>query len=102
MYHRLFVYIGILAPAWLIRRTQAGNEWLQDDIYIYIYIYVCVCVYIYMYIYIYLFTYFCMCIGLYINIHIYIYISVCVSVCLYTVFCFPYSLFTYRNIDINY
>ena len=47
MYHRLFVYIGILAPAWLIRRTQAGNEWLQDDIYIC----VCVCIYIYLFIY---------------------------------------------------
>ena len=53
MFFRMF-----LAPAWLIRRTQAGKTWVQDRyvyMYIYIYIYVCVCVCVYVYIYIYIY-----------------------------------------------
>ena len=30
-YVYVYVYVYFLAPAWLIRRTQAGNEWLLDS-----------------------------------------------------------------------
>ena len=46
MFFRMF-----LAPAWLIRRTQAGKTWVQDR-YVYMYIYVCVCMCVCIHIYI--------------------------------------------------
>ena len=81
----IYIYFFFLAPAWLIRRTQAGNEWLLGSgkgVQLTtspscIYIYICISVYLRTPVHIFMYT---ACISMYafihvcVLVHIYIYI----------------------------